>query len=67
MSGRFQIEHPKTGSTLGLSSVKVFHEQYEPQGYVISKEQPYGWEAPAIDKPKREAKSESKQADADSK
>lgn len=63
MSGRFLIRHPKTGAEYGLdgaAGVKAFTEQYEPQGFVIPKDQPnFGgdvWAAPEIDKSDKPAK-----------
>jgi hypothetical protein len=76
MTGRFQIEH-KDGREYGLDSVKVFKEVYEPQGFKITKNQPYDWVAPEIkaDEPAKAAKVEAateavtakKSGDADSK
>lgn len=61
MSGRFKIEHPD-GREYALTSLKVFQERYEPDGFRIAKPQPnYGsgqWEAPkqADDKPDKGGK-----------
>lgn len=59
MTGRFQIEH-RDGREYGLDSVKVFKEVYEPQGFKISKNQPYDWVAPDLpkDEPAKAAKVE---------
>jgi hypothetical protein len=55
MTKRFLIRHPKTGAEYGLTSVKVFRDRYEPQGFVIPDEQPNGWEAPAKPAPSKAA------------
>lgn len=58
MTGPFKIEH-KDGREYALRSLKVFRDTYEPQGFTIAKDQPYGWTAPktdAADAPKRAEK-----------
>lgn len=62
MSGPFRIEH-KDGREYALRSLKVFHDRYEPEGFKIAKDQPYGWTAPKTSEAKDAPKAAEKAGD----